>query len=76
MHCWECSKFSYTYCPNEIAISNEEGIVENCVGVGGDMEPTKLEKREEYIDIWNDICEKKINEAYDEFMEQIGEKNK
>lgn len=76
VHCWECSKFSYTYCPNEIAISNAEGVVENSVGFGGEMEPAKFEKRKEYIEIWNGICEKKINEAYNEFMEQIGKKNK
>lgn len=69
--CFECSKFSYTFCPNEIAISDEGGTVEDCIGFGGDMEPIETEKREKYVNIWKKICKEKINEAYDEFMEKI-----
>lgn len=71
VHCFECSKFSYTFCPNEVAISDEEGTVEDCIGFGGDMEPIKTGKRGKYIDMWKEICKKKINEAYDEFMDKI-----
>ena len=71
VYCFECSKFSYTFCPNEIAISDEEGIVEDFIGFGGDMEPNETEKKEEYVAIWNKICKEKMNEAYDEFMKQI-----
>lgn len=73
IHCWKCPKFSYTYCPNEIAISDAKGIVKKCIGFGGDMEPDYIEKREEYISKWNKICKEKINEAYDEFMKQVME---
>lgn len=71
VHCFECSKFSYTFCPNEIAISDEKGTVEDYIGFGGDMEPIKAEKREKYVNIWKKICKEKMNEAYDEFMEKI-----
>ncbi|MDE6251937.1 MAG: hypothetical protein K2M78_04750 [Lachnospiraceae bacterium] len=71
VHCLECPRFSYTFCPNEIAISDEEGIVEAGIGFGGDMEPDEAEKREEYVTIWNEICKEKMNEAYDEFMKAL-----
>lgn len=71
VHCFGCSKFSYTFCPNEIAVSNEEGVVEECIGYGGDMEPLKIEQREEYVLMWNKLCKEKIDEAYDSFMQQM-----
>lgn len=71
IHCFECPKFSYTYCPNEFAISDAEGVVEDWIGFGGDMEAAETEKREEYIVLWNKICKEKLDEAYDEFMKQI-----
>ena len=39
------SKFSYTFCPNEIAVSDSEGIVEEWIGFGGEMEPDEQEKK-------------------------------
>lgn len=71
VHCFECSEFSYTSCPNEIAISNEDGVVEECIGYGGDMEPIEIEKREGDVVRWNKICKEKINEAYDLFMKKM-----
>ena len=71
VRCFECSKFSYTFCPNEIAISDEDGTVKDCIGFGGDMEPIETEKREKYVNIWKKICKEKMNEAYDKFMEEI-----
>ena len=35
------------------------------------MEPKDIEKRDEYISIWKNICRKKINEAYDEYISYI-----
>ena len=71
IHCFKCPKFSYTFCPNEIAISDKNGIVEDWIGFGGVMEPAEMEKRDEYIALWTKICKEKINEAYDEFIRQI-----
>ena len=71
IHYFECPMFSYTYCPNEIALSNADGIVEDCIGFGGDMEPSESENREQYIAMWNKLCKEKITEAYDEFIEYI-----
>ena len=68
VHCFECSKFSYTFCPNEIAVSDSEGIVEEWIGFGGEMEPNEQEKKDEYVTEWNKICKQKINEAYDNFI--------
>lgn len=71
IHCFECSKFSYTHCPNEIAISNENGVVEEFIGFGGSMEPLESEKREEYVEFWKKICKEKIDEAYTLFLRKI-----
>ena len=69
IECFDCPKFSYTYCPNEIAISNGEGVVEECIGFGGEMEPSEMEKINKYINMWNGICKKKMNEAYEEYFD-------
>ena len=74
VHCFECPKFSYTYCPNEIAISNEKGIIENfddLIGFGGVMETDDDAINEARIHLWREICRKKIGEAYAEYMKQI-----
>ena len=69
-HCIKCSKFSYTFCPNEIALSDANGVVQKWIGFGGEMEPCDWDKREKYIAVWNKICKKKITEAFTEFMER------
>ena len=74
VHCLQCSYFSYSKCPNEIAVTDSEGVVEfqeDCIGFGGDMEPENIKKRDDYISIWKDICRKKISEAYDEYISHI-----
>ena len=74
VHCFECPYFSYMNAPNEIALSNDSGLVEcqeDFIGFGGDMEPEDLQKREDYISVWKNICRKKINEAYDEYIRYI-----
>lgn len=73
IHCLRCPQFSYSECPNEIAISDNDGLVEcqeDYIGFGGDMEPEDLEKRDDYIAIWKNICRKKIDEAYEEYITQ------
>lgn len=73
IHCLECSQFSFTKCPNEIAVSNEEGVVENeydYIGFGGDMESEQLQSREYNLSVWKKICREKINEVYDEYMKR------
>lgn len=60
--------------PNEIAVTISEGVVEyqeDFIGFGGNMEPTNIQKRADYISIWKNICRKKINEAYDEYVNCI-----
>ena len=74
IHCFACLQFSYAKCPNEISISNDEGVIKSIddfIGFGGDMEPEDIEKRDEYIAIWMDICREKIRDAYDEYMSYI-----
>lgn len=74
LHCLGCPQFSYTKCPNEIAISNDDGLIksqEDFIGFGGEMEPEDIKNRDVYISVWNDICRKKINEAYDEYISYI-----
>ena len=79
VYCFQCPRFSYTECPNEIAVSGNNGIIESeddFVGFGGDMEPDNIEKREFYIDIWKRICQKKIDEAYREYKNILRFKEK
>ena len=60
-----CKYFSYTIAPNEIAYSNDKGI-------GGDMNPEDNDKIKECIDKWHEICTRKIDEAYEEYMMNLG----
>jgi len=76
-HCFEneCPFVSYTYCPNEIAYTGVNGEVEDnesWIGFGGEMEPNDNDesKRKELVALWERICKKKIEEAYDEFMKE------
>lgn len=74
IHCLNCPQFSYTYCPNEIAVSNEWGIVEkqeDFIGFGAEMESDSSENRQNYISMWRKICREKISEAYMEYMDKI-----
>ncbi|MBE5932440.1 MAG: hypothetical protein E7263_03340 [Lachnospiraceae bacterium] len=72
-HCLMCPKFSYTFCPNEIVLTNKEGVVVESIGFGGDMEPSEIENRKEYVMLWKEICKEKINEAYEEYMRRKNE---
>ena len=77
IHCLMCTQFSYVESPNEIAISESNGSIEedSYIGFGDEMEPQDIKKREEYINSWKEICKKKINEAYDEYMHMIAVKD-
>lgn len=64
-----CKYLSYTEAPNEIIISDKNGISIYDIGFGGDME-TIDDEREANIKIWENICKSKIDEAYAEYMKQ------
>lgn len=69
-----CKYLSYTICPYEIAFTGSTGVVESfdeCIGFGGKMEPETNDssEREILLKEWKSICKKKIDEAYDEYME-------
>lgn len=75
LHCFynNCEFLKFTYCPSEIAITNENGIVENLedlIGFGGEMDINKNIdfNRKILLEKWYSICRCKINEAYDEYM--------
>ncbi|MDB2154093.1 hypothetical protein [Clostridium butyricum] len=70
----KCEYMGCTYCPNEIAFASEQGIVksfDDCIGYGGEMEAEEYNSDETKILLneWKTICKKKIDEAYDEYME-------
>lgn len=74
LHCLKCLNFSYVKCPNEIAITDNEEVVEQLddfIGFGGDMEPESVEEREDYISVWRRICREKIDEAYNEYIDYV-----
>ncbi len=77
-HCFDndCKFKSYTQCPNEFAYVGEFGEVidENSyIGFGGEMDLTNDNdySRRKMLDLWETICKKKINEAYEEYMLEI-----
>ena len=72
-HCLEhkCPFVSYTKCPNEIAYVGEDSEVidsSSWIGFGGEMEPDNYFEREKWVKKWEDVCKKKIDEAYDEYI--------
>lgn len=78
-HCLEnsCKYNTFTEAPNEIAFAGEKGVVpgfEAWVGFGGDMEPKEFSEEEicKLKKLWEEICRKKINEAYKEYMLRSG----
>lgn len=68
IYCFECPMFSYTFCPNELALSDDKGVVIKNIGFGGDMEPTNIQEREKCISEWSNICKRKIEESYDMYI--------
>lgn len=69
----QCQFVSYTECPNEFCFAGELGEVhdqESYIGFGGEMEPDSCdeEDRKRLILLWQQICKKKIQEAYEEYM--------
>jgi len=78
-HCIEnsCEHRGVTYVPNEIAYADENGLVsdsESHIGFGGNMEPENVseEKINSLKNLWKEICKKKIDEAYEEYMKISG----
>lgn len=72
VQCFLCAKFSYVESPNEIALSNDKGVVENLedfISFGGDMEPSNEEERAVCLVLWKKICQEKISEAYLEYKQ-------
>ena len=60
-----------TKCPNEIAYTNENGVVEketDFIGFGNEMEENCIYDKNILIKKWTEICREKINEAYEEYM--------
>ena len=65
----QCEYLSYTEAPSEIMISDKDGVSICDIGFGGDMETSETE-RDKNIQLWENICKTKIEEAYNEYMEQ------
>lgn len=69
----KCKHLSFTKTENELAYAGESELVENndeYIGFGGDMEPENdnYEKRDMLLTKWKEICKKKLDEAYNEYM--------
>lgn len=79
-HCFEhdCPFKSYTVCPHEISYTNQFGEVNDgnsYIGFGGEMESINDDElvKDKLLKIWENICKKKIDEAYNEYMKLKGE---
>ncbi|WP_010503352.1 hypothetical protein [Paenibacillus elgii] len=76
-HCFEnnCKHLGFTYAPHEIAYSSEFGEVPDSdawIGFGGEMIPHDADEAQisNYKKMWEDVCRKKIDEAYDEYFKR------
>jgi hypothetical protein len=72
-----CPHLSFTDAPLEIAYSDDSGDVdmsECCCGFGGYMEPDDISatEREKLTVSWREICKRKIQEAWEDYMETNG----
>lgn len=64
-----CKEIKFTPCSNEIAYTDENGIASAWVGFGGDMDHSQNDnQRRELTDKWKSICERKIDESYEQYM--------
>jgi len=65
----QCRYLSFTEAPNEITVTDKEGVSVYNIGFGGDMETTE-EQRENALKLWEKICRTKIDEAYAEYIKE------
>ena len=77
VHCFKhsCRYLSYSSCPNELAFSNDDGLIENSdysIGLGGDMLPNCLTEDvyNSCKKTWKKIAKTKISEAYTMYMRE------
>lgn len=75
-HCLaeNCEFSGHAPAPLEIAYSNELGEVDPdaWIGFGGNMDPDPYNDMmvSELKESWKNLCEKKVNEAYEDYMRQ------
>lgn len=69
-YCINCSFMSFAAAPNQISYSDNDGEASSKlqIGFGGEMEPDDITDRRKLLGIWKEICDKKIKEAYTEYM--------
>lgn len=82
-HCMEnkCKQVVYTDAPYELAYSDNVGEVigkDSWIGFGGDMEFETLDETviSNLKKQWENVCKRKIKEAYNEYMQEQVKKNK
>lgn len=78
IHCLanNCNLLSYTYCPNELSYSGDEGVIwdrDSFIGFGSEMDvalDSKNYEKEhlECLQKWEQICKEKIDDAYVNYM--------
>ncbi|MEY9092533.1 hypothetical protein [Paenibacillus sp. RC84] len=78
-HCFDnrCKHIGFTYAPHEIAYAGEYGEVPDSdawIGFGGEMIPADVDETRilELKKIWEEVCWKKIHEAYEEYLKLLG----
>ncbi len=79
IHCIaeRCSFCGYFGAENELAVSDSRGLAldGSSIGFGGEMDTSHNdEEREILLKKWHDICRKKIDEAYAEYMGECANK--
>lgn len=64
-----CKDMKFAICPNEFAYTDENGIASTWIGFGGDMDFSQDDdQHSKLITKWKVICEKQINNAYEQYM--------
>ena len=62
-----CPYVAFTSCENSLCYVNDKSIAQEIISFGGEMASHPLSVAEG-ITLWRDISIKKINEAYNEYM--------
>jgi len=65
----DCKYLLYTQAPDEIAITNEDGISIHDIALDDRTAKTENERKAN-IQMWDNICKAKIDEALDEYIKQ------
>lgn len=66
----KCPHFAYTSCEDSLCFINSQSHSDEIISLGGEMIPDGVSE-EHAKALWRDISLRKLNEAYDEYMQAL-----